>query len=226
MMKRVIAFEGFSVPHTGGALAKMLRKVFVNFNLKAKILSITLDNASKSTKAIGRLKLKYSLPMKASGASSSRASSGNPMTNLLNRLKEKSNKRARNDRSLSSKYERYVNEDFISRLEPYEFAVAFESAFSTSERVLSIQRTRLTLTSLEMCMCLKDHLDATERLQHTSNVENALEFEEEILDGEVQENEAIALSEEEIVLDAASEARSNRSGSGGEEFDYDLTLSD
>nr|GEV20727.1 zinc finger BED domain-containing protein RICESLEEPER 2 [Tanacetum cinerariifolium] len=32
---------------------------------------------------------------------------------------------------------------------------ASESAFSTSERVLSIPRTRLTLASLEMCMCLR-----------------------------------------------------------------------
>ncbi|GJR88879.1 zinc finger BED domain-containing protein RICESLEEPER 2 [Tanacetum coccineum] len=59
---------------------------------------------------------------------------------------------------------------------------AFESAFSTSGKVLSIRRTRLTPTSLEMCMCLKDHLDATERIQHTSNLENALDFEKEILD--------------------------------------------
>ncbi|GJV55838.1 hypothetical protein Tco_1456843 [Tanacetum coccineum] len=76
-----------------------------------------------------------------------------------------------------------------------------------------------------MCMCLKDHLDATERIQHTSNLENALDFEEEILEEEVQENEATPLSDEEIALDeAASEARSNGSGFGGEEFD--LTMSD
>ncbi|GKB91503.1 hypothetical protein Tco_0963775 [Tanacetum coccineum] len=70
-----------------------------------------------------------------------------------------------------------------------------------------------------------DHMDATERIQHTSNLENALDFEEEILDEEVQENEAIPLSDEEIALDeAGSKARSNGSGSGGEEFD--MTLSD
>ncbi|GKB94637.1 hypothetical protein Tco_0980774 [Tanacetum coccineum] len=55
-----------------------------------------------------------------------------------------------------------------------------------------------------------DHLDAQERKQHTSNLENALNFEEEILDAEVLENEAIPLSDEEIALDAASQ------GSGGE----------
>ncbi|GJR09701.1 zinc finger BED domain-containing protein RICESLEEPER 2 [Tanacetum coccineum] len=169
---------------------------------------------------------KYGNPTQLTSAnSSSRSHLGNPMTNLLNRLKENSNKRARNDRLTSSEYERYVTEDFISHLQPYEFAVAFESAFSISGRVLSIRRTRLTPASLEMCMCLKDHLDATERIQHISNLENALDFEEEILDEEVQENEAIALSDEETTLDeAASEARSNGSGSGEEEFD--MTLSD
>ncbi|GKE31730.1 zinc finger BED domain-containing protein RICESLEEPER 2-like protein, partial [Tanacetum coccineum] len=59
-------------------------------------------------------------------------------------------------------------------------SVASESAFSTSGRVLSIRRTRLTPASLEMY------------------------FEEEILDAEVQQNEAIPLSDEEIALDAAS----------------------
>ncbi|GJV62434.1 zinc finger BED domain-containing protein RICESLEEPER 2 [Tanacetum coccineum] len=44
-------------------------------------------------------------------------------------------------------------------------SVASESAFSTSGRVLSIRRTRLTLGLLEMCMCLMDHLDAQEHKQ-------------------------------------------------------------
>ncbi|GJX51774.1 zinc finger BED domain-containing protein RICESLEEPER 2 [Tanacetum coccineum] len=96
-------------------------------------------------------------------------------------------------------------------------SVASGSAFSTSGRVLSIRRTRLTQASLEMRMCLNDHLDAQKRKQHTSNLENALHFEEEILDAEVLENEAIPLFDEEIALDAASQ------GSGGEEFDYELT---
>ncbi|GKD44710.1 hypothetical protein Tco_1269355, partial [Tanacetum coccineum] len=43
-----------------------------------------------------------------------------------------------------------------------------------------------------------------ERIQHTSNIENALDFEEEILDEEVQENEATPLSDEEIALDQAA----------------------
>nr|GFA52768.1 hypothetical protein [Tanacetum cinerariifolium] len=50
-----------------------------------------------------------------------------------------------------------------------------------------------------------------------SKFKNPLDFEEEILEEEVLENEAIALSDEEIALDeAASEARCN--GSGGKEI--------
>ncbi|GJV79343.1 zinc finger BED domain-containing protein RICESLEEPER 2-like protein [Tanacetum coccineum] len=63
MMKRVIAFEDFPVPHTSNALARTLRKTFVNFNLENKIMSFTLDNASNNTSAIGKLKLKYERPM-------------------------------------------------------------------------------------------------------------------------------------------------------------------
>nr|GEZ11016.1 hypothetical protein [Tanacetum cinerariifolium] len=48
------------------------------------------------------------------------------------------------------------------------------------------------------------HLDAQERKQDKSTLETLVEFEEEILDVEVQANEAIPLSDEEIALDAAS----------------------
>ncbi|GJY55650.1 probable protein phosphatase 2C 15 [Tanacetum coccineum] len=48
----------------------------------------------------------------------------------------------------------------------------------------------------------------TDRIQHTSNLENCLDFEEEIFDEEELANEAISLIDEEIALDeAASEAR-------------------
>ncbi|GKD20400.1 zinc finger BED domain-containing protein RICESLEEPER 2 [Tanacetum coccineum] len=211
-----------------------------DFATKAK------ERFNKSLKGLYNIYyLKYGNPTQStSAASSSRSNSGNPMTQLLNRLKENSNKPAKNDRLASNEYKRYVTTDFISHLPTDEFAsfdvlgfwkakesmfhvlsrmapdilnvqatsVASESAFSTSGRVLSIRRTRLTLASLEMCMCLKDHLDATDRMQHTSNLENSLDFEEEILDEEVLVNEAILLSDEETALDeAASEARSNRS---------------
>nr|GEU61282.1 hypothetical protein [Tanacetum cinerariifolium] len=69
-------------------------------------------------------------------------------------------------------------------------------------------------------MCLKDHLDAQERKQHISTLENALDFEDEVLDAEVQENEATPLSDEEIALDAASQG-TMASGSRGEEPEFD-----
>nr|GEZ77364.1 putative AC transposase [Tanacetum cinerariifolium] len=95
--------------------------------------------------------------------------------------------------------------------------VASESAFSTSGRVLSIRRTRLTPASLEMYACLKDHLDAQERKQDKSTLETPVDIEEEILDAEVKANEAIPLSDEEIALDAASsECSMSGPGSGGE----------
>ncbi|GJV77332.1 zinc finger BED domain-containing protein RICESLEEPER 2 [Tanacetum coccineum] len=85
------------------------------------------------------------------------------------------------------------------------YSVASESAFSTSGRVLSIRRTRLTSASLEMCMCLKDNLDAKERKQDKCHREIPLDFEEDVFDDEVQRNKAIPLSDEEIALDASSE---------------------
>nr|GEW00167.1 ribonuclease H-like domain-containing protein [Tanacetum cinerariifolium] len=84
-------------------------------------------------------------------------------------------------------------------------SVASESAFSSRGRVLSIRRTRLTPASLEMCMCLKDHLDAKECKQDKCPLEIPLDFEEYVFDDEVQRNEAIPLSDEEIALDASSE---------------------
>nr|GEX04595.1 putative AC transposase [Tanacetum cinerariifolium] len=101
-------------------------------------------------------------------------------------------------------------------------SVASESAFSTSERVLLIRRTRLTPASLEMYMCLKDHLDAQVHKQDKSTLETPVDFEEEILDVEVQANEAIPLSDEEIAIDAASsEGSMSGPGSGGEETEAD-----
>nr|GEY53772.1 polypyrimidine tract-binding protein homolog 3-like isoform X1 [Tanacetum cinerariifolium] len=177
--------------------------------------------------------------------SSSRASHGNQVTSLLRRLKK-----ARNDPSLPSEYERYVHSDFVTHLQTTEFetfdvlgfwkeketmfpilsrmamdilsvqatSVASESAFSTSGRVLSILRTRLTPASLEMCMCLKDHLDAQERKQDKSTLETPVDFEEDILDAGMQANEAIPLSDKKIALDvASSEGSLSGPGSGGEE---------
>ncbi|GJY33220.1 zinc finger BED domain-containing protein RICESLEEPER 2-like protein [Tanacetum coccineum] len=254
MMKRVIAFEDFSVPHTGSALARMLRNTFIIFNLENKVLLITLDNASNNTNTIGKLKLKYDPPMKGRFYHSRCVAH---VINLvvqeglavptINAIKE-SNKRMLKDvfKSGGRNYKHYIrickeaekpayspnwdvptrwnstyhmfqcglkqkvtlmyfhdllanrgfwkeNESMFPVLSRMAMdlisvqatSVAFESGFSTSERVLSIRRTKLTPSSLQMCMCLKDHLDAQEHQQHTSTLENALDFEDEILDAEV-----------------------------------------
>nr|GEY15356.1 hypothetical protein [Tanacetum cinerariifolium] len=74
-----------------------------------------------------------------------------------------------------------------------------------------------------MCMCLKDHLDAQERKQDKFTIETPIDFEEEILDAEVQENEAIPLSDEKIALDAASsEGSMSGPSSGGEEAEGEV----
>nr|GEY23221.1 putative AC transposase [Tanacetum cinerariifolium] len=80
--------------------------------------------------------------------------------------------------------------------------VASESAFSLSGRVLSIRRTRLTPASLKMCICLKDHLDAQERIQPISNLEgDCLDIEEQLLEVEAEAGYAINLADEEINLE-------------------------
>ncbi|KAD4180425.1 hypothetical protein E3N88_29016 [Mikania micrantha] len=76
-----------------------------------------------------------------------------------------------------------------------------ESAFSHSGRVLSIRRTRLTPASLEMCICLKDHLDAMERVQDQTQLEGELEIEMTIHDVEVEEGMMFPLSDEEQAMD-------------------------
>ncbi|GKE30779.1 zinc finger BED domain-containing protein RICESLEEPER 2 [Tanacetum coccineum] len=87
-------------------------------------------------------------------------------------------------------------------------SVASESAFSTSDRLLTIRRTRLTPESLEMCMYLKDHLDDQERKQDTSPLELPLDVEEGVFNVEVQQNEATELTDQEIALDASSDSSS------------------
>ncbi|GJX76926.1 zinc finger BED domain-containing protein RICESLEEPER 2 [Tanacetum coccineum] len=153
---------------------------------------------------------KYGNPTQSSqtsgGATSSNASDGNKYSRLLRGFwKEKE--------TMYPVLSRMAM-DIIS---VQASSVASESAFSTSGRVLSIRRTRLTPASLEMCMCLKDHLDAKERKQDKSPLEIPLDFEEDVLDDEVQRNEAIPLSDEEIALDASSEGTLSP---GGPRYDY------
>ena len=59
MMKRTIAFQMFDYPHTGRNIFLILDKVIRDFKIEEKILSISFDNASNNTAAVGHLKLKY-----------------------------------------------------------------------------------------------------------------------------------------------------------------------
>nr|GEW68171.1 zinc knuckle CX2CX4HX4C [Tanacetum cinerariifolium] len=225
MMKLVIAFEDFSAPHSGSALAKTLRNVFVNFNLKNKIMSITLDNASNNTSTIGKLKLKYDPPMEGRFYHSRCVAhiiklcvQDGLAVPMINNIKE-SFKTTLKDLFIwgGKNHQRYVRickqagkpclswdvptrwnstyHMFLSGLKQKSTLIYFhdllaskasEFAFSTSGKVLSIRRTRLTPAFLEMCMCLKDHLDAQERKQDKFTLETPVDFEEEILDAEVR----------------------------------------
>ena len=61
-----------------------------------------------------------------------------------------------------------------------------------------------------MCICLKDHFDAMERVQDTSRLEDPIVYEEEIHNEEVLEGASISLSDEEIAIDES--LRNNSSG--------------
>ncbi|GJZ51172.1 zinc finger BED domain-containing protein RICESLEEPER 2-like protein [Tanacetum coccineum] len=156
-----------------------------------------------------------------SGGGSSSGVSRDPYARLLHGLTQHKKKKSRGDPTMSSEYEQYLKTDFVSGLQPKDFAsydvlgfwkskenqfpvlsrmamdilsvqassVASESAFSTSGRLLTIRRTRLTPESLEMCMCLKDHLNTQERKQNTSPLELPLDVEEGVFNDEVQQKE-------------------------------------
>ncbi|KAK1414396.1 hypothetical protein QVD17_30140 [Tagetes erecta] len=53
--------------------------------------------------------------------------------------------------------------------------VALEYVFSTCGMVISLRRTRISLKAVEMCICLKDHLDAVDRKQDQTTIEDAIE---------------------------------------------------
>ncbi|GJZ38241.1 zinc finger BED domain-containing protein RICESLEEPER 2 [Tanacetum coccineum] len=138
------------------------------------------------------------------------------------------------DPSLSSEYERYVHLNFIIHLQTTEFAtfdvLGFWKAKGTMFPILS--RMAMDIVSVQATSVASEsvfstnHLDTQERKEDKSTLKTPLDFKEEILDAEVQENEAILLSDEEISLDvASSEGSMSGSSSGGEEaadYGYDV----
>ncbi|KAD5317803.1 hypothetical protein E3N88_17749 [Mikania micrantha] len=122
-------------------------------------------------------------------AASSSSRSQDVNFDLFNTLRQNVTKRARGT-SASSVLGRKPN-----------FRFYLPSAFSLSGRVLSIRRTRFTPASLEMCICLKDHLDAMERVQNHTLLEGELDVEATIHDVEVEEGMTFPLSDEEQAMD-------------------------
>nr|GFA01811.1 zinc finger BED domain-containing protein RICESLEEPER 2-like [Tanacetum cinerariifolium] len=201
IMMRVIAFEDFPVTHTGSVLAKTLRNMFVNFNSENKFMSITLDNASNNTSAIDFVTHLQTTEFAAFDVLGFRKAK-ETMFLVLSRMA-------------------------MDMLSVQATLVASESTFSTSGRVLSIRRTRLTPASLEMCMCfgrsrlLNPHFQQVGGCCQSEEQDSLRHVEEEILDVEVQENKAIPPSDEEIAFDAASnEGSMFGPGLGGKDGDY------
>nr|GEX20266.1 hypothetical protein [Tanacetum cinerariifolium] len=139
------------------------------------------------------------------GGSLSKVSHGNQVTSLLRWLKQHKNKKTRNDPSLSSEYERYIHLDFVTHLQTKEFETFDDLGFWKAKETMFLVLSHIAMDILK---CKQDK----------STFETPVDFEEEILDAEVQANEAIPLSDEEIALDAASSEGSMWGpDSGGEE---------
>ncbi|KAK1411395.1 hypothetical protein QVD17_37943 [Tagetes erecta] len=78
------------------------------------------------------------------------------------------------------------------------YTVVSESTFTTCGKVISLRRTRLSPKAVEMCICLKDPLDAVHRIQHLTNLEDGIEPESKIHDEEVLEGLSSEISDEEL----------------------------
>ncbi|KAD5508155.1 hypothetical protein E3N88_15858 [Mikania micrantha] len=68
--------------------------------------------------------------------------------------------------------------------------------------VLSLRRTKLTPESVEMCICLKDHLDSIDRIQDQTTLEDETSIEVKVHDEEVEEGLSPGLSDEELAFEA------------------------
>jgi hypothetical protein len=52
-----------------------------------------------------------------------------------------------------------------------------------------------------MCICLKDHLDAIDHIQHETSLEDEIVIEAKVHDEEVEEGLSPGISDEEITYD-------------------------
>ncbi|GJR65657.1 zinc finger BED domain-containing protein RICESLEEPER 2 [Tanacetum coccineum] len=122
------------------------------------------------------------------------------------------------DPTMCSEYERYVNSDFVTHLHPKEFATFDVLGFWKEKETMYPVLSRMDMDIIIFSTHATDnHLDAKERKQDKCPLEIPLDFEEDVFDDEVQQNEAIPLSDEEIALDASSEGTLSP---GGPRYDY------
>ncbi|GJY05351.1 hypothetical protein Tco_0371291, partial [Tanacetum coccineum] len=78
----------------------------------------------------------------------------------------------------------------------------FKRIWNEVEGYLIDTKNKTNTASWEMCICLKDHLDAQERIQHTSNLEGeCLEIEQQLHEVELEMGYPINIGDEEIVLE-------------------------
>ncbi|KAK1374425.1 hypothetical protein POM88_030618 [Heracleum sosnowskyi] len=85
--------------------------------------------------------------------------------------------------------------------------VASESAFSFSGRILNERRSRLSPSSLEVCICYKDHLDAEERIQDVDTAEDSSSSNEEFSTNE--EDSEVGVNDTTSVLKLTSSGTLN-----------------
>nr|GEU45649.1 zinc finger BED domain-containing protein RICESLEEPER 2-like [Tanacetum cinerariifolium] len=119
---------------------------------------------------------------------------------------------------MSSEFERYVNSDFVTHLHPKQFAtfdvLGFWKEKETMFPVLSC--IAMDLISVQASSeLLNSHFQ--QRKQDKCPLEIPLDFEEDVFDDDVQRNEAIPPSDEEIALDASNEGTLSP---GGPRYDY------
>ncbi|GKE03553.1 hypothetical protein Tco_1395571 [Tanacetum coccineum] len=109
---------------------------------------------------------------------------------------------------MSSEYERYVDSDFVTHLHPKEFA---------SFNVLGFWKEKETM--FPVLLASIGHWNIISVTSFFESSESAY-LSKCVFDDEVQQNEAIPLSDEEIALDASSEGTMSP---GGPRYDYMLS---
>ncbi|KAK1424834.1 hypothetical protein QVD17_20173 [Tagetes erecta] len=144
--------------------------------------------------------------------SQSEASSSKPMKdpkkNFLNVVRESVAKKQKGA-APSSELGRYSGTDYTSTMsaddiESFDILAWWKGREMEFPVLSAIARDLLSSqasTAVEMCICLKDHLDAIDRKQHLTSLEDDIEPEAKIHDEEVEEGLSTGISDEELKED-------------------------